>query len=333
MRQAEAAARAYERPLALLFVPEPPEEEPTDAQFRRLPGAPSPPWPPEMRLLARRVRDRQDAAVELYDLLAETPPWTEVELPELQDSDVEDPEAIAEVARELLGIALEEQRSWQDRSGYAPLRAWVDAVEACGVLVMQDGSLPREQMRGFASLHPQVPAIVVNTKDEDPRARAFTVVHEFGHLLRAHAGVSSRAGAEEWCNDFAGGVLMPRDDFQRGFQAAWASDLLQTIDRVALNYGITPYAAAVRASRLQVAPERLLDDVIDRIRGRGAHGRQGGQGGNYYRNQIARLGPAFVELVFVALDTGTLSHGVAAGLLREKVNHLPTLREYLVARR
>lgn len=64
MRQAEAAARLYERPLAALFLPEPPQEEPQEAQFRRLPGAPEPPWPPEMQSLARRVSVRQDDAVE-----------------------------------------------------------------------------------------------------------------------------------------------------------------------------------------------------------------------------------------------------------------------------
>ncbi len=67
LRQAENAAKAYDRPLAALFVPEPPREEPPEAQFRRLPGAPPPPWPHEMRLLIRRVRERQQAAVELYE--------------------------------------------------------------------------------------------------------------------------------------------------------------------------------------------------------------------------------------------------------------------------
>ncbi len=43
LRQAERAANVYERPLAALFMPRPPLEEPQSAQFRRLPGAPEPP--------------------------------------------------------------------------------------------------------------------------------------------------------------------------------------------------------------------------------------------------------------------------------------------------
>ncbi len=328
MRQAEAAAKTYDRPLAALFVPEPPQEESVEAQFRRLPGTPPPPWPHEMRLLTRRVRERQDAAVELYELLEETPPWTEVRI-----GYADEPDELARDVRDLLGVSLGEQRSWQDRGGYRPLREWADAVEALGVLVMQDGSLPVDRMRGFASTHARVPAVVANTND-DPRARAFTVVHELGHLLRARAGRDTGAWAESWCDDFAGGVLMPREDFARDFErAARARPLLDAVDGIALDYGVTPYAAAVRASRLQLAPQRELDDVIETIRRRGEGAVRAREGGDYYRTKIARLGPGFVELVFAALDSQALSHAVASGLLREKVNHLPTLRERLVARR
>jgi hypothetical protein len=51
----------YGRPLAALFLPEPPEEAPQEAQFRRLPGAPAPPWPPAMHLLARHAPDLEGA--------------------------------------------------------------------------------------------------------------------------------------------------------------------------------------------------------------------------------------------------------------------------------
>ena len=78
MRQAERAAKTYERPLAALFAPEPPVEEPQEAQFRRLPGAPEPPWPSAMIGLARRVRERQEAAAELLELVDEEPAWPAV---------------------------------------------------------------------------------------------------------------------------------------------------------------------------------------------------------------------------------------------------------------
>lgn len=327
LRQAEEAARIYERPLAALFLPEPPEEEPPEAQFRRLPGAPPPPWPRQMRALARRVRSRQDAAAELYELLEEEPPWLAAEV----DYD-DNPAALAARARDLLDVGLAEQRSWRDTGGYRPLRAWVDAVEALGVLVMQDGSLPVEEMRGFASTHPAVPAIVVNTND-DPRARAFTVVHELGHLLRVRAGRPAGTQLEAWCDDFAGELLAPRRPFAADFaRHAVGNSLLGTVDALALDYGITPFAVAVRVSRLELAERGEMNDVLEQIRERWRGREPSAGGGDYYRTTIGRLGPSFVELVFAALDRQAVTYPAAAAVLGVKVGNFGRLREHAAER-
>ena len=319
MRQAEAAAHAYERPLAALFLPDPPEEEPPEAQFRRLPGAPALPWPPEMRSLARRVRSRQEAAADLYDSLDEQPRW-----PSLDIARYDAPVRMAELARPLLGISLDEQRSWRDSSGYKPLRRWVDAIEELGVLVMQDGTLGIEDMRGFASTHPTVPALVVNTND-DPRARAFTAVHEFGHLLLTTA-------TEDWCNTFASAVLMPNVAFGATLERH-TGPLLRRIDAVAIDFGVTPLAAAVTAVRRRLVTQEAADDVIEAIRDRSAdrEGSEGG-GGNYYLTTVGRLGPSYIQLVFAALDSQALSYPAASGLLGVKVNNFDKLRERVRAR-
>jgi Zn-dependent peptidase ImmA (M78 family) len=324
LRQAEEAARRYERPLAALFVSKPPAEEPQEAQFRRLPGAPEPPWPREMRALSKRIRGRQEAAADLYDSLDDQAPWPSVAI-----EYAEDPEALAAQARRVLRIGLDEQHQWHDRSGYLPLREWVDAVESLGVLVMQDGSLPVSDLRGFASSHLVVPAIVVNTND-DPRARTFTLIHELGHLLRIKAGRKTGSTTEQWCNDFASAVLMPREPFARDIRRGEAGHLLQTMDSVALAYGVTPYAAAVRTARLRLMPSDVIDEVIEQIqerhRRREEEAPEGG-GGNYYLTTVTRLGPAFIQLVFTALDSQALSYPAAAGLLGVKVNNFDQLRE------
>jgi Zn-dependent peptidase ImmA (M78 family) len=329
LRQAETAARHYERPLATFFLPEPPREETPEAQFRRLPGAPAPPWPPQMRALARRIRGRQEAAAELYDLLDEQPPWTTFEAP-YQD----DPEALATGVRELLGISLAEQKQWRDRSGYQPLREWVDAIETLGVLVMQDGSLPLDDLRGFASTHRVVPATVVNTKD-DARARAFTALHELGHLLRVRAGRPTGADTEQWCNTFASALLMPREQLAADFELNAGEDLLETIDSLALDYGVTPHAAAVRIARLRLAPQRDIDAVVETIQERGRQHEQeesGGGGGDYYRTTVSRLGPAYIQLVFSAIESQAVTYPAASGLLGVKVNNFGKLRERVTER-
>jgi len=91
------------------------------------------------------------------------------------------PRALPKLVRVALGVDREAQQSWS-QDPYAPLRGWRDAVEALGVLVMQQGPVAVDEMRGFASIEPEsLPAILLNSKD-DPRARAFTLLHELGHL-------------------------------------------------------------------------------------------------------------------------------------------------------
>lgn len=68
LNQARKAAEVYQRPFALLFLPEPPTEDPVEVQFRRLRDAPALPWPPSMRTLARQVLALQDEADALFDM-------------------------------------------------------------------------------------------------------------------------------------------------------------------------------------------------------------------------------------------------------------------------
>jgi Zn-dependent peptidase ImmA (M78 family) len=257
-------------------------------------------------------------------VLDEEPVWPSIDIP--YDTD---PARLGERARLLLDVGLDEQRSWHDASGYTPLRVWVDAIESLGILVVQDGSVPLDQMRGFAAIHEAVPAIVLNTKD-DARARAFTAVHELGHLLRVGAGQATGATTETWCNEFAGAVIAPRAAFAADFASSGQDDLVAMVDALALHYGLTPLAAAVRVARLSLAPQDQVDEVIRRI-GERPH-RQPGEGGNYYRTMIGRNSPSFVQLVFNALDSQLVSYPEASGLLGVKVNYFEKLRTYAAER-
>ena len=322
LRQAEKAAALYQRPLAALFLPEPPTEEPQEAQFRRLAGAPEPPWPPEMQLLARRVRERQEAAVELYDAIDEPPPWPDA----AQELTVAG-RALPELARQILGIGFDEQTSWRDSSGYTALRQWTDAVESLGILVMQDGTLPVEMMRGFAAMQPLVPVIVVNTQD-DARARAFTIIHELGHLYLDALGEWVGPETEPWCDDFAGEVLMPRGWMENVLTGLRSRRPLDAVDELALTFGVTPYAAAVRVAIAGLWDQPVIDGVIDEVRTREPRSR--GSGGDYYWRQIGRVGPAFVRLVFNALDSQAVTYPAASSLLDGvKVSNFDKLRNYI----
>jgi Zn-dependent peptidase ImmA (M78 family) len=322
LRQAEKAADAYQQPLALLFSPEPPPEPPQEAQFRQLRDAPPPPWPPVMALIARRVRERQEAAKELYELLEEQPVWPSVRL----TLAAADEGAIAGAARSRLGISLDQQLAWRDTVGYTALHQWTDALEALGMLVMQSGDVSVQLMRGFASIDDVLPAIVVNSGD-DPRARVYTALHELGHLLAPAA--DPHRDLEEWCEEFAGNVLMPAKAVVSQFQST-AGPVLKRIDQVARDFSVTPAAATIRLLRNGLISQKDASEALDTIRRRRRSEESGG--GNYYSTQIGRIGPSFIRLVFSALANQVVTYPSAAGLLGMKVNNFEKLRTYLAKR-
>lgn len=328
--EAEKAADVYERPLAALFLPAPPDEDPQEVQFRRLPGTPEPPWGPEIQLTARRVVERQHAALEIFDALEEAPPWVDV----ADEFASASRKTLAETARRALGVARAEQRDWGSDQ-YAPLRGWRAAIERLGVLVMQDGPVAVEEMRGFASVEPSAaPAILVNSKD-DPRARAFTIVHELGHVLLALRGEAARGDTERWCDEFAGEVVMPTAWLDEELSKASAASALGRVEAIAHTFHVTPLAAAVRIARAKLLPRDEIDAVIQEIRGRWrGDDRETKTGGDYYKNQVARFGPGYLGLVFSALDAQVVTLPTASALLDGvKVKYFEPLRDQLEGRR
>jgi Zn-dependent peptidase ImmA (M78 family) len=276
-----------------------------------------------MVLMARRVRERQEAAKELRNLLEEQPTWPQNAKRLREASD----EALQALTRNLLAVPIDEQLSWHDTVGYDALRHWTDALEALGVLVMQTGEVDIELMRGFAAIDEAVPALVLNSAD-DPRARAYTAIHELGHLaLSLRSPVSD---PERWCEEFAGNVLMPPDTLREQF-LSFAGPLIKRIDSIARLFSVTPAAAAVRLLRNRHISQREANEALDEIRRRRRPADDGG-GGNYYSTQIGRMGPAFIRLVFTALENQALTYPGASGLLGVKVNNFSKLRTYLAQR-
>ena len=330
--EAEKAAEVYGRSLASLFLPEPPDEEPQEMQFRRLPGTPEPPWGPEVQRTARRVSERQEVALEIYEALDESPPWPAASERLVRTSK----DSLPEVVREVLGVSRTEQANW-GQDDYAPFRGWRTAVERLGVLVMQAGAVPVKEMRGFASIEPsEVPAILVNNKD-DPRARAFTVLHEFGHIVLARRGESVGPATERWCESFAGRVLMPGRWLREEFDASVARTTFGRVRDVASAFQVTPLAAAVRITRAGLVSRDEGGAAIGQLQQRGRERDEeedgGGRGGNYYLNQVGWFGPSYLRLVFAALDNQVVTLPAASSLLDGvKVKNFERLRNELEGR-
>jgi Zn-dependent peptidase ImmA (M78 family) len=126
--------------------------------------------------------------------------------------------------------------------------------------------------------------------------------------------------------------MIPGEAFRRAVNAAAGGrDLLALADEVALTFGVTPRAVAIRARRLELVSRAQLTELLRRLDARATSGAAAG-GGNYYWNRIAQLGPSFVRLVLTALDSQALTYPRASGLLGVKLNNFGTLRDYMTRR-
>ena len=318
LNQARKAADVYKRPFAVLFLPEPPEEDTIDVQFRRFRDAPALPWAHEMRALGRRVPALQEEADALFEVMDEEPRWREaLDLFRATDDLVQ----LGEQVRKLVGVSVADQKAAArvDPQGFRTFRVWREAIEALGILVLQDGSLELDEMRGFAAPHERVPAIVINTND-DIRARLFTMLHEFSHVLSPEPN-------EERSDTFAGVTLMPPEPFAADFRAV-QGPLLDCIDVTARTWGVSSDAAAVRLGWYGVVDWPQVNQAREEIRARwGGGGRA--TGGNHYRNVVVRMGPGFVGRVLGAVAQGSVSELGAARLLGVRVDGLGPLRREL----
>lgn len=74
LRQAQALAKFYHRPLGVFFLPQPPSILPLATEYRRLPGIEPGSESPKLRLAIRVMSQRREAALQLSGELDHTVP-------------------------------------------------------------------------------------------------------------------------------------------------------------------------------------------------------------------------------------------------------------------
>ncbi len=200
-------ASLYGVPLSALLLSHPPRKSLPTVDRRTYSGVDVPETTMPLAKALHRAADLQEVARAVIEH-ADGPRF---------EAMVEDIEAdqLATDQRRAFNISVAQQRTWRDDN--MALRAWRTAIERRGVFVLQV-SMPKTEVRAFSlSEHP--PFIVLNRSDH-VRARVFSLLHEFCHVLLGSAGIclpstSRRAmqatEPERYCNVFAGAFLVPSD--------------------------------------------------------------------------------------------------------------------------
>lgn len=254
VRDLQTVAKAIDRPLSVMLLPEPPmEKNPTD--YRKTGRDKKEKLDKRTLTAIRNARYIQSNARDMLELRSEKM-QPSISTRTLND----DPEEVAEIEKDTLGWSTENRLPKEAidkfvRRAYQTLR---DKIESLNILVMQ-ASMPLNDARGLtlADGYPRV--ILVNSAD-DARPKLFTLLHEYAHLLlktdgicmtnsenfkQAGVGEKQNASVERWCNTFAGAVIMPKGKFLDEFEHA---DARHEPDKVIVNMSskfCTSKAAAV----------------------------------------------------------------------------------------
>jgi len=234
-RQLEFLANYFKRPVAVFFLPKPPEEPSIASSFRILPKSERE-FSKDSRLAIRKARHYQSISNDLMkDLGIDFKP--KIKALTLQDN----PQEFAQEERKRMGISVDEQFKW--KNAYDAFNVWRSTIESRNILVFQF-KFPIEDARGFSLMDKEPPVIAINSTD-NILARIFTLFHEYAHIIlgitEIYAGeeeVITDRGVENWCDSFASEFLVPEKvlkedkDFQFFIQSRRISpEVLQKLSK------------------------------------------------------------------------------------------------------
>lgn len=346
INQLRKMAEAYKRPLAVFFLPEPPEGFQVMKDFRRLPGTIAGRYSPPLLLEIRRAQERRQLSLDLFtDIDEKAKPFT------LKATSDEDPEAVSVRIRSSVGVVYEQQVTWRDQR--TAFNRWRGAIEAAGVLVFQATHASLDEMRGLSLAERLLPVIAVNRRDY-PSARTFSLLHEFVHLMLHRSGLCDIDEANDrppeeneveiLCNRIAAAALMPPDRIlaedlvtKRGAKSvAWTDD---EIAEIANRYSVSREALVRRLLTLgrttQAFYSRKRAQYLDEFKALKDKQRQQQAQTEYRKNPpreaISDLGRSFVGLVMENYYQDRLTLSEVSEYLGLRVRHIPKVQELMGA--
>jgi len=337
VRQAQALAKFYHRPLGVFFLPQPPALPPLAAEYRHLPGIIPGVESPELRLAIRIMSHRREASLQLSEELG-------VRVPEFTVAAhlSEAPAEIGRRLRETLDIPAQEQLGWRDE--WHAWRRWRGVVEGVGVLVFQFQKVSLSQTRGVSLLSFPLPVIGINSKETSPASRSFTLIHELTHIALTRgqeervAQIEKRDDTswlkvERFAEEVASAVLIPEStlsEFLKRMSVPRDDWDVALVRKLASTFRVTPLAMATRLRSADALSwegyqrwrhdwEVYVATLKPRIGGFASP----------VDKALSRSGRPFVQLVIDALDANRITSVEASRYLDMRFDHVEKLRHEL----
>jgi len=253
----------------------------------------------------------------------------------------EDVEIYAQAARKALSFPFAAQRAMKYKDTQDLPNVLRARMESVGVLVLRENALTKFEVSGLTIVQLPLPIIVYAA--EAPARSAFTLLHEFAHIVlresaisgpdRERHGLSHQGKVERWCDKFAAAFLVPRSALEdlRGPppQKPWDEINDVTLSAIAKHFKVSQHAMLIRLVDLKyiepdfywkvMRPKFLAEERMWKSRGIS----------KIWASRVwNQLGHTYTGLVLEALGTGKIqSHQAQAFLGIKNPVHLTTIRQ------
>jgi Zn-dependent peptidase ImmA (M78 family)/DNA-binding XRE family transcriptional regulator len=331
INQLRKMSDVYDRPLAALFMLEPPIAEPDrrPPDYRR-PQTQAQVEPRSLQKAVLRAMRQQDALREIATELGTD--VTQLVFPlaiDLKD----DTEASGTRLREVLRLQSIPATTLSRPELF--LRELITTAEDRHVTVIQVQNLDVKTMRGFSLGEGTCPIVGLNGADW-PRGKIFTLLHELAHVAYRTSGVcdledTPSTDVEKNCNAVAAAALMPRNDFTQIARNRPKLINSSYARAVASTFGISGESAVLRMVNLGLATWddywRLKPEFDDAYRQFKAEEKERANPDSplYYQLKARDLGRGFVRTVLRAYAEDVLSSRDLVALLEVKYDQVPKL--------
>ncbi len=237
------------------------------------------------------------------------------------------PDDAAVRVRRLLNVSIIDQRT--TRTVHEMLRLWIHALEKQEVLIFQSSDFPIKEARGISFFFSVFPIILLNGKDA-PAGRIFTLFHELGHLARRGSGLCTSGSLkreEEWCDEFAGALLMPTEAFGDAIRTKVDMKGLNSLARC---LKVSNLAMAVRLRSLNLLDQAIVDEVKQET-DRAVEAKAKSPVGQvpFYRLRLRDIGRRYAKTVFDAHNRDEVTLADASYMIGAKIQHFPRMEEEL----
>ncbi|MFH2135145.1 MAG: ImmA/IrrE family metallo-endopeptidase [Pseudomonadota bacterium] len=328
------AYQIYKRPLAVFFLPAPPEEISPAREFRTLPSDDLQTLAADTHLHIRRAHAYQLALRELFGSLNPSEHCIWKELSVSRTGSVVDQAASV---RDYLGITLDEQIRWKDDEN--ALKKWRKAIEEKGVFVFKE-SFAQKDISGFCLIDSQFPVVYLNNSTTKTR-QTFSLLHELAHLLLSVNGLSKfdqryidrlpeqEKYVERFCNAIAAEILIPSSDFMiqvKQFPADIERASEQHFSDLAMRYGVSREAVLRRF----LDQNRVTTSFYELKAKAWAAQQKKGTGGDWYASQNVYLSDRFAREVVSRHYKNQLSVEQAAEMLGIKPKNFAGLEQRIL---